>query len=819
MTRLIGLNRPLSRRLVLATWLIGLVLCAVVVGRTTFTTDLSAFLPQSPTREQRVLLDQLQEGVVSRLILVGIEAADAPTRAAMSKEVARRLRTDPAFATINNGEPVNDARDQAFFFDNRYLLSPTVAPERFTVEGLQNAINESIDLLASPAGMFAKQLLPRDPTGELLQLLGAMTNRKGPQMLYGAWASRGGERALILAQTSAAGSDIDAQESAIQNIQRAFDEARQQLGAVAAGARLIKTGPGVFAVASRETIKNEVTRLSILGSLIIICLLLAVYRSLTALALGLLPVLSGALVGVVAVSLGFGLVHGITLGFGTTLIGEAVDYSIYLFIQSRQPGTGDTVGDVASDTAGGWNKDFWPTIRLGVLTSVVGFSSLLLSSFPGLAQLGLYSISGLVVAAVVTRFVLPLLLPANFAVRDISAIGTYLVRIVRHGPRLRWPLAALALAAVVVVIQHRATLLDPQLSSLSPVAVADQQIDAMLRADMGAPDARYMVVVSASDREATLQAAERVSQQLTQLVDQGVLAAFDSPTRYLPSMATQHLRQASLPAADLRARLEVATAGLPLRATILEPFIADVVAAKSRALLQRVDLDNTSLALAVDAMLFQRGDRWSAMLPLTAPSLTSSSNATQGVLATARIQAALAAAGQPDTLFVDLKAETDRLYTGYLNEAVMLSLGGLVGIIVLLLLNLRSPAKVLRVLLPLVAAVLIVVAMLALAGHRMTILHLVGLLLIFAVGSNYALFFAGTGQQMMKPETLASLLLANLATVAGFGILGFAQVPVLQAIGITVGPGAVLALIFAACFADAGNSTAADAGSDTALKL
>ena len=55
-----------------------------------------------------------------------------------------------------------------------------------------------------------------------------------------------------------------------------------------------------------------------------------------ALGLGLLPVATGALVGIAAVALGFGAVHGITLGFGITLIGESVDYSIYFFIQSRQ---------------------------------------------------------------------------------------------------------------------------------------------------------------------------------------------------------------------------------------------------------------------------------------------------------------------------------------------------------------------------------------------------------------------------------------------------------------------------------------------------
>ncbi|MEO6352082.1 MAG: MMPL family transporter [Burkholderiaceae bacterium] len=788
-----------NRRIALAAWLMGVVICALVISRTTFTTDLSAFLPQSPTKEQQVLLDQLRDGVVSRLILTGIEGADAPTRAALSKEIAKKLRADPAFVAVNNGEPVNAQRDQAFLFDNRYLLSPAVTPERFTVAGLHDAIGDTIDLLTSPAGLLIKPLLPHDPTGELVQLFEQIGAGTHPQMRNGAWASRDGARALLLAQTRAPGADIDAQQQAMMRIQNAFDAARQQQGAPASAAKLVMTGPGVFAVLSRQTIKTEVTRLSIISSLIIITLLLVVYRSFTALALGLLPVVSGALVGVVAVSLGFGMVHGITLGFGITLIGEAVDYSIYLFVQSRQSSAAST------GTAPDWVKDFWPTIRLGVLTSIVGFSSLLLSSFPGLAQLGLYSISGLVAAAAVTRFVLPRLLPADFRIRDVSAIGNKLTRLARVAPRLRWPLVLLTLVASVVLVQHRATLLNPELSSLSPVSLADQATDARLRADMGAPDVRYMVIVSGTGRESVLQSAEKVSAQLERLVGNGALAGFESPSRYLPSVATQRARQASLPAADLEQRLNQATTGLPVRAAVFKPFLADVASAKNRAPLQRADLDNTSIALAVDSLLFQRGARWNAVLPLTAPAGVQT-NAQPNGLAVAPVRAALAAAGQANALFVDLKAESDKLYSGYLREAVMLSLGGLAAIVVLLLLSLRSPSRVARVLLPLVAVVIVVVAVLALCGQRLTILHLVGLLLIVAVGSNYALFFGGkdgeNGKSGISPQTLTSLVFANMTTVAGFGLLGFSQVPVLQAIGTTVGPGAVLALIFAASFAD-----------------
>ena len=770
-------------------WLIFLLACVGIISRTQFTTDLSAFMPRTPTPEQQLLMDQVSDGLASRLILVGIEGADAPTRARLSSQVAQRLRADRTFVSVNNGEPVNAERDRAFLFDNRYLLSPAVTPERFGADGLHAALSDSIDLLASPAGLLVKSLLPRDPTGEMVQLLEQFDSGTQPLLVEGAWASRDGTRALMLVQTHASGSDTDAQQRAMAAIQQAFDQAP---GATAS-ARLVMTGPGVFSVTSRDTIKRQVTRLSILSLALIATLLLLVYRSFSALALGLLPVISGALAGIAAVSLGFGAVHGITLGFGTALIGEAVDYSIYLFVQSEQ-----NRADHQS-----WVKRFWPTIRLGVLTSIAGFASLLLSGFPGLAQLGLYAIAGLIVAATVTRFVLPSLLPVSFRIHDVSAIGLILSRVVQRAAVLRWPAAIVLLAACAIVVDHRAGLWNDKIASLSPVSQADMELDTRLRADMGAPDVRYLVVVSGANQESVLRTAERVSSLLQAQVEQGELAGFESPSRYLPSVATQRERQASLPPRPvLETRLAQAVQGLPVRAQLFTPFLDDTTAARSQPLLQAGDLQQTSMAMAVDALLIQQHGQWRALLPLTAPE--------GGNIDAEPIRAALNAI--PDALFVDMKTESDRLYSGYLREAIVLSLGGLLAIIVLLLAVFRSPMRVLRIIAPLAAAVMTVTAGLSLFGQQMIILHLVGLLLVAAVGSNYALFFDRPDPRTpILPRTLASMLFASLTTVAGFGLLAFSDVSLLQALGVTVAPGVILALLYSAIFArqaDASQSNA-----------
>ena len=74
------------------------------------------------------------------------------------------------------------------------------------------------------------------------------------------------------------------------------------------------------------------------------------------------------------------------------------------------------------------------------------------------------------------------------------------------------------------------------------------------------------------------------------------------------------------------------------------------------------------------------------------------------------------------------------------------------------------------------------------------------------MGSNYALFFdRESSVANFDPadsdaiaRMLASLLIANLTTVMGFGILAFSTVPVLAALGMTVAPGTLLALLFSA---------------------
>lgn len=761
-----------AQRWAVGAWLALLAAAALIVARTAFTTDVSAFLPRSPTPEQQVLVEQLREGVVSRLVLVALEGAPPAALAQASKAIAAELRKDASFVSVENGDGSGDVADREFLWRHRYLLSSAVDAERFSAAGLRERLEDTLRLLDSPAGALVRRVVANDPTGELLHILEHLEAQSRPATREGVWFSRDARRALLLAQTRAPGYDVGAQEGALAQIGQAFSRAG------AGEAKLLLSGPGVFAARTRATVRDDALRLSLIATVLVAGLLLAVYRSGRLLALGLVPIASGALAGIAAVSLGFGSVHGITLGFGVTLIGEGVDYAIYLFTQAAAGG--------AKHAA---LERIWPTLRLGVLTSICGFSAMLFSGFTGLAQLGLFSIVGLLVAVAVTRWVLPGMLPSTLTAPIVGTAGPWAMAAARRAPSLRYPVLILVAVVAVLLAARGERLWNEDLASLSSVSRADQVLDEKMRGDLGAPDVRFLVVIHAPDQEAALQESEAIGGALRKASLAGLLEGYESPADYLPSRQTQDARRKALPEpAQLRANLEKAVAGLPYRGQVFEPFLADVAAARSMPLVERSQMQGTRLALRVDSLMAKRADGWVAMLPL------------RNVADAAGVARHLVAPPSgAQAVLLDLKRESDQLYRSYRTQALAYSLLGAAAIGALLLASLRSLRSVFAVLAPLAAAVLVTTGALTLTGASLSIFHLVGLLLVVAIGSNYSLLFERqASSQSDRERTLVSLLLANVTTVIGFGLLGLSRVPVLHDIGVTVGLGTVLALVFSA---------------------
>jgi predicted exporter len=292
-------------------------------------TELSRLLPEGATPTERLLLTELRTGATGRLILMALEGEDADLLAGASKQLAAWMRGSGAFHYVGNGEQAWTKEERGRLFQYRYVLSPSMQESTFSRDHLRDSLELRLSDLTSPLSPMVKELIPADPTGEFMKILQAWMTWTVPTTHQGVWFSSDLRRALLLAETRAAGFDTESQE----HLQGQIREAFRRVAGVPAGAapvHLVMTGPSVIAVEMQQTIQHDVWRLSLCATLLVTTFLFVSYGSVSILALSFLPLTSAILVGIAAVDLAFGFIHGMTLAFGITLLGVVDDYPMHL---------------------------------------------------------------------------------------------------------------------------------------------------------------------------------------------------------------------------------------------------------------------------------------------------------------------------------------------------------------------------------------------------------------------------------------------------------------------------------------------------------
>jgi predicted exporter len=751
-----------GRWLLLAAWLAALaVLAAVVFATLRVGTDLRSFMPPPRTPDQKLLMDQIGEGPGSRLLLLAIDGAPAPTLARLSRGLATALRQDDAhFEQVANGDFDFTALDERLL-PYRYLLSPTLDQHVLDADYLRDQLGQRVADLASPAAALLKPLLAHDPTLETLALATRWAPPKAPLLRDGVWFAADGS-ALLLAQTRAAGFDPAAQGAAIDALQAAFAALPDR-----GGARLLPSGPGWFSVVISAKTRAEADRIGIASTIGFVLLLLVAYRSVAALLLAALPVLSGALAGAAALALGFGSAHGITLAFGFTLLGVAQEYPIRLLSHRR-----------AGEDALASMRALWPLLGTAIASAATAYLAFFASGVTGLQQLAVFTIAGLVAAGLTTRYLLPRVLPERF--RDAAAMPAMAraARLVDAVPRPRWlPWLLLALG-LVVLWRAPGPMWQNDLAALTPVPPELLLRDARLRGELGAPDVRYLLVLRGADADDVLARSERIQPALDALVARGALDAVELPSRYLPSAATQRARQAKLPdAPTLAAALADASRDLPFRAGLFAPFLADVAVARTLPPLTPAAFAGSPLGARLQAMLVQQADGWLGLATLS------------GVHDPAAL-AALAAASGDGVRLLDLKAASESLVASY-RERILRALGlALLLLAATVVFALRSARRAWHVLAPMSLATLLVLVVERASGLPLSLFHLVALTLAAGLGLHYALFFERPVADAAEGRrTLHATLVCVASALLVFGLQALSSLPVLRAIGLTVALG------------------------------
>ncbi|MGE8496634.1 MAG: MMPL family transporter [Pseudomonas sp.] len=543
-------------------------------------------------------------------------------------------------------------------------------------------------------------------------------------------------------------------------------QARQDVEA--RGGTLLASSGLLYSAHGQRQATQEISLMGGIASAGALLLMLLVFRRVRVL-LAFIPAAIGVLAGLTACVAVFGHIHVMTLVLGASLIGVAIDYPLHLLSKSwtLQP----------------WNS--WRALRatllgltLGLVTNVIGYLALAFTPFPALNQVAIFSSAGLLGAYLCTVCLLPTLLgkgeikpwqpPHTLAQRLLDKRETLLRKLPTPWLLL---LFGLFCAGGVLQLSHKDDL--RQWASVPPQLLEQSKAISQI---VGMQPTSQFFLVRASDEDQLLQRQLLLSQRLDALVEQGQLKSYLALSQLIAPLSQQeNLRQAlaKLPGSS------AALTDLGIPAATLEQEVQH---------LQRLPAQGIKQVL--DGPV---GEPWRPLwLGRTDDGQLAGLISLQGLTNSDLLAAQ--AEGLDGVKLVDRLGELNRLFAATQISAAELKLASCLLIFGVLCLSFgaRGAARILAVSL---LAALASLASLGWLGQPLTLFSLFGLLLVTAIGVDYAILIR---ERVGGAATsLLGTLLSALTTWLSFGLLALSSTPAVSNFGLTISIGLAFSFLLA----------------------
>ncbi|MGE8619362.1 MAG: MMPL family transporter [Achromobacter spanius] len=729
--------------------------------------NLMELVPHAQADATRQLAEARIQEPLSRQLLALVAAPPGADPVAPARALAERLRESGLFASVQLELNVDVPALRAQLLAGRLAMLPVADRAQLASDPTAYAQRRAREL-SDPFSSSGLVSVDQDWLGltrraeQALRPGGAVQYDMGSGTLQ---AEHGGKRwVLVRAETRADAFDTDAP----QDLSARIDEARQALRAD--GAELLVAGGPLYAAAGRAQAMAESTWIGSIALAGIVLVLLLALRRVRAL-LAFVPVAVGLLTGAVACVAVFGSIHVLTLVIGASLIGVAVDFPMHWLGKSY--GMPD------------WRA--WPALRrvlpgltISLAASLVGYIALAFTPFPALTQTAVFSAAGLLGAYACTVCQLPAWMngwqPRPWPPLLRAADAALRLRERLAGRRVLVVLGALALSAATVGGISRLVIQDDLRQWLSLPAPLLQQARQIGEITGFTPTSQFFLVRGANPDE-LLRRQAQVAGKLDALVKRGDLAGYSA------------LSQLVSPAEDQRAlgqRLEALAQQPQVWKPLTDlgiPF--DAVQHELQAL---AALPTLSIDAALQGPL---AERWRAQWLGVHGGEAAGMVTLLGLRNTAALDGITQ--GLPGVELVDRSGDLNRMFASTRIEAAELKLLSYVVAAVLLLLTLGRAATW-RILAVPVAATACALAALGYLGQPLTLFSLFGLLLVSAIGVDYAIFMyervAGAA------ASLVGILLGAVTTLLSFGLLAVSQTPAIANFGMAVALGVGFSLLW-----------------------
>jgi len=759
-----------------------LALAVYCARHVSFASDITTFLPDAGSADLALLARYMTQSDLARtmFLTVGVEGGrrDDVRVASAVKDLAARLSENPEVAWLRLAPEESDLQKVwSTYFPRRFGLV-SLDPEReipalLEPAAIERAAEEAHQSLASSTSAMVKLSLPADPLGFFARILGRLQDESPSlEVRNGVFFSADGFGVLMLASRTEA-FDSAHQAPLLRDISAAFAVVNAEAGGDLV---LEKSGVNRFAVAAEAAMMKDMWWIGTASFLGIAALFLAFFRSVHHFLIAMLPTLTGILVPVALGTLVFDRLDGLTMAFSASMIGTTIDYPTHMLNHFAM------LGGRRRATA----LRLAPSISMGALTTMASFAGLGLTAFPGFRQMAFVAAVGVGAALATTLLVVPLFVSEN--ARPTRAAGTsarvlgIAVGWLRHHRRVLGAVPVLTVLLGLVAVPG--VQWEDDVSKLGTVDPVLDREEHRVRDRVSPFEMGRAVMMLASDEQEALLRTEEITRRLHRLREQGAITGFRTAADIVWSRELQRRNRAAIVAeAGLGERVTSGFARAGFRPESFEQFRKDL-ASPAVAPLEISDLRGTGLEQLVEPMIIELDGRFATISYIREP----------------RDEAAVRVAMSeiPGARYFVQRDFVNELYAGFRTANLQQVLSGSVLVVLVLFARYRRWRPALAAFLPSALVPILVLSVLSLSGVAINLLHVVSVVMVMGMGTDYGVFLVDGHRDPAELEaTLVSILLCCLTTVATFAVLAISTHPALRAIGLTTGLSVLLSMLLA----------------------
>ncbi|WP_198781333.1 MMPL family transporter [Shewanella putrefaciens] len=758
--------------------------------------DILAMLPhlQQDKLTERAL-NQV-EATLADQVYIALVAKDETTAIAAAKLLMQKLEADlvatgknAALTEIRSADmQLGEALGQ-FYFPHRFKLLTAPQAEALASQNIESLIEAATAQLYNAFSYANSNLLAQDPLLLFPANLLALAPSSKVRVSQGILLVNQGDNvaAVVMAKGRESAFNPNAQLAQMTALTLGLDAVKQSYPDI----NVLKAGALFHAIAATQTAKSEISILGLASLLGVIALVWLAFRSVMPLLLAIVTISSGLLLAVTFTLSVFGELHLLTLVFGTSLIGIAIDYSFHFYCERLSDSERSAKATVAY---------IFPTVTLAFITSALAYVGIGLAPFPGMQQVAIFCAAGLLGAYLTLILAYPLLagsrLPSGS--RPLAFAGTYLANLTQLSNRLTTPLGMGMFALVIVVwclVGVTKLTVDDDIRHLqqSPASVTEPE-NKLRQLLSGGTDNQFLLVRAASE-EALLQQLERVSPLLDAAIANQELGNYVSLSRYLPSQQKQDTAY-RLQGDIYQTQIDTVLTSLGLDENLKPELQASYLAAKDQYIAP-ADFFKLEAGKQLALLWLAPNDKATDYDALNDGGALNDDGASADHGAAHGAIVLLGGIQQIDALkarfanvqsvqLIDKVADISAVMGHY--RLLTLKLLALALAIALLLFSLNFGIKKAAVVVAVPAlAALLTLATLGLTGSPLSLFHALALILVFGIGIDYSLFFASA--QNHGKAVMMAVFMSACSTLLAFGLLAFSQTQAIHYFGLTLSLG------------------------------